>query len=224
MAGNYIFIGPPGAGKGTMGDLFCKDFGVIHISTGELLRQEMAAGSELGLKVKELIKSGALVSDDIVTAMVAKRLAQPDVVANGCLLDGYPRTVAQADSLTEILKNNGTKLSAVVLIDADKAMLVGRLTARRMCSNKECGEIYNVIVKRPKQEGVCDKCGAPLYQRTDDSEETAVSRLKVYDEQTAPLIDYYAKRGELVTTKSTNGSIDENYTNMLVALLKAKQD
>lgn len=218
MAKNYIFLGPPGAGKGTMGELFCKDRGVIHISTGQLLRDEMAAGSELGKKVKDVIASGGLVSDEIVTAMVAKRLAQPDVVEHGCLLDGYPRKVSQADSLAQILKDNNTELTAAVLIDADRNMLIGRLTSRRMCSNKDCGAIYNLLVKRPKTEGVCDKCGSPLYQRSDDSEATALGRLKVYDDETAPLIAYYRERGQLVTTMSVDGSIEDNYASLLKAL------
>ena len=218
MADNYVFLGPPGAGKGTLGELFCQDKGVIHVSTGQLLRDEMAAGSELGLQVKELIASGALVSDDIVTAMVSKRLRQADILEHGCLLDGYPRTVAQADSLAEILSANGTKLTATVLIDAERSMLIGRLTARRMCSNKECGAIYNLSVKKPVKEGVCDRCGAALYQRSDDSEATALGRLKVYDEQTAPLIEYYRQRGQLVTTMSTDAPIEDNYQAMLKAL------
>jgi len=215
---NYIFVGPPGAGKGTIGELFCKDRGLVHISTGQLLRDEMAAGSELGKKVKDLIASGGLVSDDIVTAMVAKRLAQKDVVENGCLLDGYPRTVAQADSLNEIFASLNTKLTATVLIDASREKLIGRLTSRRMCSNKECGAIYNILAKPPKQDGICDVCGAKLYQRTDDSVETAMGRLKVYDEQTAPLIEYYRQRGQLVETLNEGGSIADNYQTMLSLL------
>ena len=211
MADVYIFIGPPGAGKGTLGDIFCEKTGVIHVSTGQLLRDEMAAGSELGRQVKGIIASGALVSDEIVAEMVKNRLAKDDVKAHGCLLDGFPRTVPQTGMLAKILEDGGDRMAAVVLIEADRSMVVGRLTSRRMCSNKDCGAIYNVISQPPKVEGVCDKCGAKLYQRTDDTEETALGRLKVYEEQTAPLIDYYAAKGQLVRTTSRDVSAEENY-------------
>ena len=219
MSDAYVFLGPPGAGKGTLGEKFCAEKGVVHISTGDLLRQEMASGSELGLKVKDLIASGALVSDDIVAAMVEKRLKCADVVEHGCLLDGFPRTVSQAETLNGILSRCGHKMAAVVLIEADKAMLLTRLTARRMCSNKACGAIYNIIALPPKVEGICDRCGAKLYQRSDDSEATVSNRLKVYDEQTAPLIDYYEKAGSLVRMKSSDGTPDENYAILKAALL-----
>lgn len=218
MSDAYVFLGPPGAGKGTMGEKFCAEKGVVHISTGDLLRQEMASGSELGLKVKDLIASGALVSDDIVAEMVEKRLRAEDVVAHGCLLDGFPRTVGQAETLGGILSRCGHVMKAVVLIEADDAMLLKRLTARWMCSNKACGAIYNVIALPPKVAGVCDRCGASLYQRSDDCEETVRNRLRVYAEQTAPLIDYYEAQGNLVRTQSTDSTPEENYAEMLKAL------
>ena len=211
MADAYIFIGPPGAGKGTLGDIFCEKTGVIHVSTGQLLRDEMAAGSDLGKQVKDIIAAGKLVSDDIVAAMVKNRLAKADIKAHGCLLDGFPRTVPQAETLDKILADGGDRMAAVVLIEADRKMLMGRLTSRRMCSNKECGAIYNVISQPPKKEGVCDKCGAPLYQRSDDTEATAIDRLKVYEEQTAPLVDFYASRGQLVKITSEDAPAEENY-------------
>ena len=211
MADAYIFIGPPGAGKGTLGDIFCEKTGVIHVSTGQLLRDEMAAGSDLGRQVKDIIAAGKLVSDDIVAAMVKNRLAKADIKAHGCLLDGFPRTVPQAETLEKILADGGDRMAAVVLIEADRKMLMGRLTSRRMCSNKECGAIYNVISQPPKKEGVCDKCGAPLYQRSDDTEATAIDRLKVYEEQTAPLVDFYASRGQLVKITSEDAPAEENY-------------
>lgn len=215
---NYVFLGPPGAGKGTLGECFCERTGVIHISTGQLLRDEMAAGSELGQQVKALIATGALVSDEIVTAMVAKRIAQDDIREHGCLLDGYPRTVPQANSLKDIFAANHSSLTAAVLIDSERSLLMKRLTARRMCSNKECAAIYNLQTLKPAKEGLCDRCGSALYQRPDDSEETARQRLKVYDQQTAPLIEYYKKQGLLVITSSQDVSIDENYAAMLKAL------
>jgi len=215
---NYVFLGPPGAGKGTLGELFCERNGLIHVSTGQLLRDEMTAGTELGMQVKELIASGTLVSDEIVTAMVAKRIAQNDICKHGCLLDGYPRTVPQADSLKKIFADNNSSLTAAVLIDADRNMLMTRLTARRMCSSKECGAIYNLQTHKPVNEGICDRCGSALYQRDDDSEKTASERLRVYDQQTAPLIEYYRKEGLLIITASKDVSVDENYSNMLKAL------
>ncbi len=218
MSKTYIFLGPPGAGKGTLGELFCKRTGVIHISTGQLLRDEMAAGSELGKKVKDLIASGGLVSDDIVTAMVASRLAKADIAQHGALLDGYPRTAAQAESLQKILADTGLELGAAVLVDAQRETLMKRLTGRRMCTNKECGAIYNIYDVAPKKEGVCDRCGAPLYQRKDDTEETALNRLKVYDTQTAPVIDFYRKLGSLVTVENTDSTIEVNYGRLVAAL------
>ena len=218
MAGVYIFIGPPGAGKGTMGDIFCEKTGVVHISTGQLLRDEMTNGTELGKKVKDIIAAGALVSDEIVAEMVKNRLAKQDILEHGCLLDGFPRTVAQADMLDKIIADSPLSMAGVLLIEADNEMLMGRLTSRRMCSNKACGAIYNVISLPPKKEGICDKCGAPLIQRSDDSEETAKQRLNVYEAQTAPLIGYYEAKGVLVRTRSTNSSLEENYSRLEKAL------
>ncbi len=215
---NYVFLGPPGAGKGTMGDLLCERTGVIHISTGQLLREEMASDSELGRKVKGIIASGALVPDEIVTAMVSKRLPQDDVRQHGCLLDGYPRTTAQAESLNQIFAANATELSAAVLVDADREILLNRLTSRRMCPNKACGAIYNLLGNKPTQEGRCDRCGAKLIQRSDDSEETARERLRIYDQQTAPLIEFYQKTGKLVVMKSQEAPVQENFATLLAAL------
>jgi len=218
MARTYIFLGPPGAGKGTLGEIFCERTGAIHISTGQLLRDEMAAGSELGKQVKELIASGALVSDEIVTAMVASRLAKADIAQHGALLDGYPRTVAQARSLDEILAANKMESGAAVLVDAPREILMQRLTGRRMCSNKECGAIYNIYNMAPKQEGKCDRCGADLYQRSDDTEATVRGRLKVYDEQTAPVIDYYKGKDALVVVQNSDAPVAENYAHLAEAL------
>ncbi len=218
MARTYIFLGPPGAGKGTLGELFCQRTGVIHISTGQLLRDEMAAGSELGNQVKSLIASGALVSDEIVTAMVASRLAKADIAEHGALLDGYPRTVAQAESLKGIVADCKLEMGAAVLVDAQRDILMKRLTGRRMCTNKECGAIYNIYNVAPKTEGICDRCGAELYQRSDDTEATVLGRLKVYDEQTAPVIDFYKKENCLVTVQNTDASIEDNYKRLCEAL------
>ena len=215
MADVYVFLGPPGAGKGTLGDVFCEKTGVVHISTGQLLRDEMAAGTELGAQVKGIIAAGGLVSDEIVAKMVANRLQKEDIKAHGCLLDGFPRTVPQAGMLEKILADGGDRMAAVVLIEADREMLMGRLTCRRVCSNKACGATFNVLTLPPKVEGVCDKCGQPLIQRSDDSEETAKKRLAVYESETAPLVDFYDKKGQLVRTVSTNTTIEENYARLM---------
>ena len=215
MADVYVFLGPPGAGKGTLGDVFCEKTGVVHISTGQLLRDEMAAGTDLGAQVKGIIAAGGLVSDEIVAKMVANRLQKEDIKAHGCLLDGFPRTVPQAGMLEKILADGGDRMAAVVLIEADREMLMGRLTSRRVCSNKACGATFNVLTLPPKVEGVCDKCGQPLIQRSDDSEETAKKRLAVYESETAPLVDFYDKKGQLVRTVSTNTTIEENYARLM---------
>lgn len=223
MSKIFIFLGAPGAGKGTLGEIFCERTGALHISTGQLLRDEMAAGSQLGNQVKELIAAGKLVSDEIVTAMVASRLAKADVLEHGALLDGYPRTVAQAASLEEIVAGNGAlEIGAAVLVEAPREILMKRLTGRRMCSNKECGAIYNIYAVSPRQEGRCDRCGAELYQRSDDTEETVRRRLGVYDEQTAPVIDFYRGRNQLVVAENGDRPIDENYANLAAALERAK--
>jgi len=214
MSKVYIFLGAPGAGKGTLGDIFCAKTNVIHISTGQLLRDEMAAGTELGKTVKELIASGALVSDDIVTAMVDNRLAKADAKAQGIMLDGYPRTSAQAESLTGILAKHGYESSVAVLVDTPREILMQRLTGRRLCSNKACGASFNVFTAPSKVDGICDKCGAALIQRADDTEETAINRLKIYDTQTAPVIDYYKNRGELKISPNADAPIEENYARM----------
>ena len=214
MAKAYIFLGAPGAGKGTLGERFCDKTNVIHISTGQLLRDEMAAGTALGNTVKELIASGALVSDEIVTAMVDSRLSKDDAKARGVMLDGYPRTSAQAESLTGILAKYGYESSTAVLVDTPREILMQRLTGRRLCSNKECGASYNVYTAPSKVEGICDKCGSALIQRKDDTEETAINRLKIYDTHTAPVIDYYKNRGELKISPNADAPIEENYARL----------
>jgi adenylate kinase len=218
MAKVYVFLGPPGAGKGTLGELFCRDSGVIHVSTGQLLREEMAQDTALGRQVKDLITRGELVSDDIAAAMVARRLAQPDSKARGVLLDGFPRTVPQAEMLGRILADNGDVMAVVLLIEADAAMLIARLSARRVCPNKQCEAIYNVQTKPPRREGICDRCGSALVQRSDDSEETARERLRVYEKQTKPLVDYYQGKGQLVRMQSADVAVEVNYGTLKAAL------
>jgi adenylate kinase len=213
MADIYVFLGPPGVGKGTLGDLFCAETGAIHVSTGQLLRDEMAKHSEIGIQVKDLIAKGELISDDVVAAMVTNRLGEKDIQSKGCLLDGFPRTTHQADLLDSILTE-----TAVLLIEADRDMLISRLTSRRVCSNQACGAIYNINSQRPAKEGICDRCGSKLVQRSDDSESTAIERLHVYDVQTAPLIAYYTASGQLVRTQSRDVDAKENYQALKTAL------
>lgn len=191
---NLILLGPPGAGKGTLSDPLMEQEKLVHISTGEILRSEVAAATELGKQAKSYMESGKLVPDQLVADMVAKKLAQPEC-RNGFILDGFPRTVAQAGLLDEAMQKIGMKIDAVVLFDAPEELLLQRLTARLTCS--KCGVAFNKLFAPPKQEGICDKCGGALIQRADDSLETAKNRLVVYNEQTAPLIRFYEEKGML---------------------------
>ena len=191
---NLIFLGPPGAGKGTLSEPLMAAEKLAHISTGDILRAEIAAGTELGKSAKAIMDKGQLVPDQIVADMVAARIQQDDC-AGGFILDGFPRTVAQAELLAESSAKCGRNIDAVVLFNVPREILIQRLTARLIC--RQCKASFNKIFAKPAVEGVCDHCGGELYQRSDDSLETAQNRLKVYDEQTAPLIDYYTKKGIL---------------------------
>lgn len=191
---NLIFLGPPGAGKGTLSEPLMAAEKLVHISTGDILRAEIAAGTELGKSAKAIMDKGQLVPDQIVADMVAARIRQDDC-ADGFILDGFPRTVAQAELLAESSAKCGRSIDAVVLFNVPREILIQRLTARLIC--RQCKASFNKIFAKPAVEGVCDHCGGELYQRSDDSLETAQNRLKVYDEQTSPLIDYYTKKGIL---------------------------
>lgn len=211
---NLVFMGPPGAGKGTLSEVLLKDEKLVHISTGDILRAEIAQGTELGKSAKALMDQGKLVPDQIVADMVASRLTQADCDA-GFILDGFPRTVAQAELLKESAAKIGRNLDKVVLFDAPRELLLQRLTARLTC--RQCKASFNKIFAQPKVEGVCDHCGGELFQRSDDSLETAQNRLKVYDEQTAPLIDYYRSNGLLATIDSSLPK-DQGYAALLAVL------
>ncbi len=197
---NLVFLGPPGAGKGTLSAPLMEDEKLAHISTGDILRAEIAAGTELGRSAKSFMDAGKLVPDEVVAGMVGKKLASSECAA-GFILDGFPRTVAQAGLLEEAMAKIGMKLDGVILFDAPEELLLKRLTARIMC--RKCNAGYNKIFCPPKKEGVCDKCGGELYQRSDDSLETAKNRLSVYREQTAPLIEFYRAKGLLFTIDSS---------------------
>ncbi len=211
---NIVFLGPPGAGKGTQAKKIAEKYGIPQISTGDMFREHLSKGTELGKKAKEYMDKGALVPDEIVLGMVEERLKQPDC-DKGFILDGFPRTVPQAEALDKLLEKMGKKIDYAILIDVPDEELVKRLTGRRTC--KKCGMMYHVMFKPPKEEGKCDVCGGELYQRADDNEETVRNRLKVYHEQTEPIIAYYEKKGVLHRIDGM-GSIDEIF-NRIVQLL-----
>lgn len=189
---NLVLMGPPGAGKGTQGEILSKRLGIDTISTGVMLRSAIKEGTEVGKLAEQYINDGKLVPDDVIVAIVKERLSQPDC-ANGFILDGFPRTIAQADALTK----SGVKIDKVLSLEVEDEKIVARLSSRRECS--KCGAPYNVISNKPAVEGKCDKCGGDLIQRADDNPETIQNRLNVYHDQTEPIKDYYAKAGLLVT-------------------------
>ena len=203
---NLVFFGPPGAGKGTIAQILSADTGLVHISTGDIFRKEIKNETELGLKAKQYVTSGGLVPDDLVAEMVSSRLAEDDC-REGFILDGFPRTLPQAELFKEALKKTGLHIDCVVNFEAPEQLLIERLTARIICKN--CGQNFNKIFSPPEKEGICDLCGGDLYQRPDDSLATARDRLKVYHEQTSPLIDYYTNEGLLV---SVDGSQQKDVT------------
>ncbi len=193
---HIILLGPPGAGKGTQAALLAKQESIPHISTGDILRAAKAAGTPLGKLAAGFMDRGDLVPDDVVIGLVKERLAQPDC-QKGFIFDGFPRTVPQADALGRALTAVGVPLTGVISIEVPDGVLVDRAVGRRSC--QQCGEIYHVVSKPAKTEGVCDKCGGPLLQRDDDRAEVVENRLRRYHQQTAPLIDYYRAKGLLRT-------------------------
>lgn len=199
---NIVLLGAPGAGKGTQAAKMVEEFKLPHISTGDILRKAVEDGTPLGVEAKRHMDAGTLVPDEVVIGIVKQRLAEPDCTT-GFILDGFPRTVPQADALGAALASMGRKLDAVILVDVAKEALVTRLTARRQC--RGCGRIYNIVTDRPKMYNECDVCGGEVYQRDDDKVETVTSRLEVYEANTRPLIDYYAGQGLL---KRVDGSRD----------------
>ena len=200
-----LFLGPPGAGKGTQARELAREWGVPQVATGDMLREAMAGGTPLGREAKQYYDRGELVPDDVILRMVAERLRQADA-AQGFILDGFPRTIAQADGLAAMLDTIGQKIDAAVYFDVSEPELVRRLTGRRLC--RQCQTPFHVVSAPPKREGVCDKCGGELYQRVDDSEATVRNRLEVYERQTAPLLDYYRKRG-LLKTVPGEGAVEK---------------
>jgi adenylate kinase len=206
---NLIFLGPPGVGKGTIAKLVCSEKGIIQISTGDLLRAAIADGSQLGIEAKGYMDAGKLVPDELVINLLKERITKPDC-ENGFILDGFPRTIPQADALG----SSDMKIDNVVNFSAKDKTIVQRLSGRRTC--KVCGAIFHIENIPPKVEGVCDKCEGELFQRDDDKPEAISKRLEVYREQTAPLIDYYKSRDLLVDVDANaNFAVSEIFENTL---------
>jgi adenylate kinase len=211
---NIVLLGAAGAGKGTQAARLIDALKVTHISTGDIFRKNVSEGTPLGLEAKRYMDAGQLVPDDVVIRMVKDRLSQPDC-AGGFMLDGFPRTLPQAEALDVALREMGTKLDAVVVIEVPRDVLMGRLTARRQC--RGCGRIYNVMGEMPALQGVCDACGGEVYQRDDDTVEAATKRLDDYDAVTSRLVPYYTAQG-LLRPIDGNRSVDAVFADVLAAL------
>jgi adenylate kinase len=196
-----ILLGPPGAGKGTIAKALMQHDGSVQISTGDILRAAVAAGTELGKQAEAAMKAGDLVTDELIMGIMEERLQEEDC-AQGYLLDGFPRTIPQAEALKALLAKLGEKLNCALELDIPREVIIDRLTTRRTCTN--CGAIYNIKSKPPRVEGVCDVCGSKIVQRDDETEEAIENRLQVYKEQTAPLVDFYRDDGLLVSVTASD--------------------
>ena len=210
---DFILLGPPGAGKGTQAKLMIDKWNIPQVSTGDILRAAVREGTELGIEAKGFMDSGELVPDRVVIGIIAERLREEDA-AEGFILDGFPRTIPQAEALQEILDDLGRNIDHVISIEVDDEELVTRLTGRRMC--KGCGESFHVVFNPSDKEGVCDRCSGELYQRDDDKEQTIRQRLAVYSDQTQPLVAFYEKQGRLRRIDGT-GSIEEIFSRVVDA-------
>lgn len=215
---NILIMGGPGAGKGTMSAKIVEKFGLVHISTGDIFRSEIAKQTELGLSAKSYMDKGLLVPDEVTNPMVKSFLEKQDC-ANGYLLDGYPRNLAQAEAFDELVKGSDLEIDKVVTLEIGFDKLAPRITGRRICRN--CGEIYHMTNKPSKVEGVCDKCGGELYQRKDDTVESLKVRLEEYSKNTEPVLDYYKEKGLLITINADQ-SADKVWENTLQALKEYK--
>lgn len=191
-----VLLGGPGSGKGTQAKMLTEKLQIPQISTGDIFRAAVKEGTPMGLRAKEYMEKGELVPDDVVVGVVEERLAKPDL-DKGYMLDGFPRTLPQAQALDKILDGQKKSIDHAILVDVPDDELVKRLSGRRTCRNSDCGAMFHVMFNPPKKEGVCDKCGSELYQRADDQEATIRERLAVYNTQTAPLIGYYKEKGLL---------------------------
>lgn len=214
---NLVLLGAPGAGKGTQAERIAKDFEICHISTGDILRKSVAEGTELGKLAKGYMDKGELVPDDVIVSVVAERLKEQDC-CGGFLLDGFPRTIAQADALDKALAEGDKELDAVLSVEVSVDELVRRLANRRSCKN--CGKVYHLIFNPPKEEQFCDVCHTELYQREDDRQEAIERRFEVYLNQTAPLVDYYRNKGVLkvVNGEESPAKVYEKITEILEAI------
>ncbi len=212
---NLILLGPPGAGKGTQAKRLEEKYGIVQLSTGDMLRAEVASGSDLGKQAKEIMEAGKLVTDELIISMMSSRIDQDDC-KNGFILDGFPRTVAQAEALDKMLSEKGLALGNVIEIAVDDDLLVERITGRYTCA--KCGQGYHDSFQKPEKEGVCDKCGGTEFsRRADDNEETVRSRLTAYHGETAPILPYYKDQEKLVTVNGM-AAIDD-VTNELYGIL-----
>lgn len=209
-----VLLGPPGAGKGTQAVKIAEKYHIPHISTGDIFRKNIKEGTPLGKKAQEYTAKGELVPDDLVIGLVEDRLTEDDC-KNGFLLDGFPRTVYQAEKFDAYLKEHGQAIDKVLDIDVEKDVLIERMIGRRVC--KDCGATYHIKNMPPKKEGVCDVCGGELYQRADDTLETVTNRQQVYLEQTAPLIDYYEKAGNIAHLDGA-GALDKVFSDIVAVL------
>ncbi len=201
-----ILLGAPGAGKGTVAKLLTDVDGSVQISTGDILRGAVQAGTELGKQADAFMKAGDLVPDELIMGIMEARLQEPDC-EKGFLLDGFPRTIPQAEQLNSLLGRLGIKLDMAVNLDVPRDVILDRLTTRRTCSNSDCQAIYNVKSNPPRQEGICDKCGSPVIQRDDETEEAISKRLETYNEKTAPLVSFYEKEGLLTNVNATSSDV-----------------
>jgi adenylate kinase len=213
-----VLLGAPGSGKGTQAKQVSQKFGLPHISTGDILREAARNGTALGTEAKSYMDKGELVPDRLMLDLIKERMGQPDA-GQGFLLDGFPRTVVQAQSLEQMLKKQDRPLDLACYLEVERQELVKRLTARRLCTG--CGAIYNLAFQTPRSEGKCDKCGAALEQRADDLEQTVENRLQVYRQQTEPLLDFYRSRGLLQTVNG--GAAPDQVFTALSALLNGKR-
>ena len=216
-----IMLGAPGTGKGTVAGLLQEKLGIKQVSTGDIFRKNIKEGTELGKIAEVYISRGDLVPDDVTVKVVKDRLNEPDV-ENGIILDGFPRTVKQAEELDKILAEKGKKVDKVINLTTPDEEIVERIVNRRVCSNQECKAVYNLILNPPKKDVICDKCGSELIIRKDDTEETVRARLKNYFEQTSPLVEYYEKQGNVLTeqvSKSIN-KLGKDVAEELVEILK----
>jgi len=208
-----VLLGAPGAGKGTQAVILSEKYNIPHISTGDIFRSNIKNNTELGKKAKEYIDKGLLVPDELTIDIVKDRINKPDC-SDGFILDGFPRTIFQAQELDKILEGMGIELDCVLNIDVSDEKNIKRLSGRRVC---QCGKTYHILNNPPKKEGICDSCNGELFQREDDREETVIQRLETYHKQTEPLIEYYEKSGKLVTVEGRE-SIDDTTKEVLDAL------